>query len=60
MKKLIIPAVLVVLAGAAWALMRGGSSNGEQYRFVEITRGDVTSVVSSTGVLEAPTAVVSV
>jgi HlyD family secretion protein len=53
MKKFVIPAILVVavLLVVWWASSRG---EGEaSHRFVEVTRGDVRSVVTSTGILQA-------
>jgi HlyD family secretion protein len=58
MKKwMLIPGVLVVAALIAWGAtsLGGGSKTG--YRFVEVTRGDVVSSVSSTGTLQALTTV---
>jgi HlyD family secretion protein len=57
MKKLVIPAVLVVavIVVLAMTLLRRGDAT--EYRFVEVTRGDVRTVVTSTGTLQAITTV---
>jgi HlyD family secretion protein len=57
MKKLLIPALLVVavLIVLATTLLR--RDNAIEYRFVEVTRGDVRTVVASTGILQAITTV---
>jgi HlyD family secretion protein len=57
MRKVIIPAVLVVGAALTWWFVIRGHGEATSYRFVEVTRGDVQSVVSSTGTLEATTTV---
>jgi len=57
MRKVIIPAVLVVAAALVWWFAIRGRGEQVTYRFVEVTRGDVQSVVSSTGRLEATTTV---
>jgi HlyD family secretion protein len=50
--------VLVVAGGAlAWFLLRRGESAESTYRFVTVERGDVESVVTSTGTLQATTTV---
>ncbi|MBZ0268073.1 efflux RND transporter periplasmic adaptor subunit, partial [bacterium] len=53
MKKILIPAVLaaLVLAFLGTRLLRREETPG--FRFAEVTRGDVRSVVSSTGTLQA-------
>jgi len=57
MKKVIIPAVVILLAaGGLWFFTRGSESGGG-YRFVEVTKGDIESVVSSTGTIEPVTTV---
>ncbi len=50
---------LVVVAAAAlvWVFVIRGRGEKVSYRFVEVTRGDVQSVVSSTGTLQATTTV---
>lgn len=56
MKKKIIAViiVLVVLAGGAWFWQsRGANRVDQEYRFVEVTRGDLENVVTSTGTLSA-------
>ncbi len=53
MKKLVIPALLVVVALVVVALMHWRREKGEEYRLVEVTRGDVQSTVTSTGILQA-------
>ncbi len=57
MRKVIIPAVLVVAAALVWWFAIRGRGEQVTYRFVEVTRGDVQSVVSSTGRLQATTTV---
>ncbi|MFO7654118.1 MAG: efflux RND transporter periplasmic adaptor subunit [Candidatus Krumholzibacteriia bacterium] len=57
MKKVVIPAVLVVAVLAVLGARFLGRSATAEYRFVEITRGDVRSVVTSTGTLQAITTV---
>ncbi|MDO9170864.1 MAG: efflux RND transporter periplasmic adaptor subunit [bacterium] len=58
MKKWLILAAIAVVAGAAaWFLTRGGDQGGETYRLVEVSRGDVEEVVTSTGTLDAVTKV---
>ncbi len=54
MKK-IIPLLLVVVLGGAgwWYFARNGEEVKSPYRFVTLERGDLESVVSSTGNLEA-------
>jgi HlyD family secretion protein len=51
-----IVAGLALAALVAWFALRGGSAAAE-YRLVEIERGDLTSMVSSTGALQAVTTV---
>lgn len=58
MKKWLILAAIAAAAGAAtWFLTRGGDQGGETYRLVEVSRGDVEEVVTSTGTLDAVTKV---
>jgi HlyD family secretion protein len=58
MKKWLILAAIAAAAGAAaWFLTRGGDQGGETYRLVEVARGDVEEVVTSTGTLDAVTKV---
>lgn len=58
MKKWLILAAIAAAAGAAvWFLTRGGDGGGETYRLVEVSRGDVEEVVTSTGTLDAVTKV---
>ena len=58
MKKAIWIGAILILAGAsAWYILRGGESEGRSYRFVNVERGSLESVVSSTGRLEAVTTV---
>ena len=54
---IIIAAVLVVAAALVWHFSRNSNSPAEMYRFVQIERGDLESVVSATGALEAVTTV---
>jgi len=54
---LILIAVLAAAGAAAWFLTRGGDGGGETYRLVEVARGDVEEVVTSTGTLDAVTKV---
>jgi len=53
MKKVIIPGILVVAGIIIWGITRwtGGATTG--FRFVLVDRGDVETVVSSTGTLQA-------
>jgi HlyD family secretion protein len=51
-----IAAAAVVVALAAWLALRGRTEAAE-YRLVEVERGDLTAVVSSTGALQAVTTV---
>ena len=54
MKKLIPLLLVVVLGGAGWwYFARNGEEEQSPYRFVTLERGDLESVVSSTGNLEA-------
>lgn len=55
--RLAVPAILIVGALAFWGFRHWRGGDGEAYRFVEVTRGDVKSVVSSTGALQAITTV---
>ena len=58
MKKWLILAVIAMAAAAAaWFLTRGDDQGGETYRLVEVSRGDVEEVVTSTGTLDAVTKV---
>lgn len=57
MKKWIVPALVVAAALVAWAVVSQGRGAKTEYRFVEVTRGDLQSVVSSTGTLQATTTV---
>lgn len=54
---LILIAILAAAGAAAWFLTRGGDGGGETYRLVEVARGDVEEVVTSTGTLDAVTKV---
>ncbi|MFH1142954.1 MAG: efflux RND transporter periplasmic adaptor subunit [Candidatus Eisenbacteria bacterium] len=56
MKKWILIGLLVAIAFLVWGLTRG-RGNATEYRMVEVTRGNVRSVVSSTGALQAITTV---
>jgi HlyD family secretion protein len=53
MKKIVIPVVIVLAAVLAWVILGRSGEAGAGYRFVKVQRGDVESVVSSTGVLQA-------
>lgn len=58
MKKAIWITVAVALVGAAfWYFSQGDGEAASPYRFVEVERGDLEAVVSSTGVLEPVTTV---
>jgi HlyD family secretion protein len=59
MRKVLFAAgVVVVLAAAAfWFFSRGGKTDGGGYRFVEVTKGDIESVVAATGTIDAVTTV---
>jgi len=59
MKRIIVIAlVLVVAAAAVWYVMRPtNTGSGVEYRFVNVTKGDLESVVASTGALDAVTTV---
>ncbi|MBK6899658.1 MAG: efflux RND transporter periplasmic adaptor subunit [bacterium] len=54
---LILIAFLAAAGAAAWFLTRGDGGGGETYRLVEVARGDVEEVVTSTGTLDAVTKV---
>jgi HlyD family secretion protein len=57
MKRLVIPAVVVLLAAAGlWFFTRGDDAGGG-YRFVQVDQGNIESVVSSTGTIDAVTTV---
>ena len=54
MKKIILLLFVLVLSGAGWWFFtRNGEEERSPYRFVTLERGDLESVVSSTGNLEA-------
>ncbi len=55
MKKVVLPLVILglVAAGVAAGFRFWKQEDKSQYRFVEVTRGDVRSTVSSTGTLQA-------
>ena len=57
MKKWIIGAAVIVVALGALGLASRGRGAKAEYRFVEVTRGDLQSSVSSTGTLQAVTTV---
>lgn len=59
MKRIIVIAlVLVVAAAAVWYVMRPtNTGSGVEYRFVNVTKGNLESVVASTGALDAVTTV---
>lgn len=58
MKKLLLIGIVLVLTGATfWYFSRNGGEGGSIYRFVEVERGDLEAVVSSTGTLEPVTTV---
>ncbi len=50
-------AVIAALALLAWGLTSRGRTDSESYRFVTVERGEVVSVVSSSGTLKATTTV---
>lgn len=56
-KWLIAAAVVIVLAGAAWFLFHKGEKAAGRYVMTKIERGDLESLVSSTGTLDAVTTV---
>jgi len=54
MKKFIAIAIVLVVTGATvWQLTRGDGQQRTSYRYVEVERGDLESVVTATGALEA-------
>jgi HlyD family secretion protein len=54
MKRIIIAAVVIVVAvGGYWVLHGRKAAAGGSYRFVPVEKGDVESVISSTGTLQA-------
>lgn len=54
MKKFIaIAFVLIVTAGTIWYTTQAGTEVSTEYRYVQLERGDLESVVASTGNLEA-------
>jgi HlyD family secretion protein len=58
MKKGIVLAALVLAAAiVVWRLAARDGEDGRGYRFVTIERGNIASVVSSTGILQATTTV---
>ncbi len=58
MRRFVLPSALVVAAAlVVWVLVGRGDGGTGSFRFVEIERGDVESVVSSTGILQATTTV---
>lgn len=57
MKKFVIPAVLLVAVLVVLAMTLLRKDDGTGYRFVEVTRGGVRTVVTSTGALQAITTV---
>ncbi len=53
-KTLIIVAVVAVAALVVWKVTAGkGGGSGRTYEFAEVTRGDLTNVISATGTLSA-------
>ncbi len=52
-KKVWVPGLVAVAALVSWALVARGNPAGSSYRFVVVERGDVESVVTSTGTLQA-------
>lgn len=56
-KWIVAAAVLVLVAALAWFFTRNGKENTSKYTLVKIDRGDLESVVSSTGTLNAVTTV---
>ncbi|GJM44215.1 MAG: RND transporter [Gemmatimonadota bacterium] len=57
MKKLVIPGVLLLGTIAVLATTLGRGDQETAYRFAEVTRGDVRTVVTSTGTLQAITTI---
>lgn len=58
MKKILAILLVIVLSGAGWwYYSRTGEAPVAPYRFVTVEKGDLESVVSSTGTLEAVTTV---
>jgi HlyD family secretion protein len=55
MKKILIIALIVVIAGVvAWRLLvHSEANNDSQYSFVQVQRGNIQTIVSSTGTLQA-------
>lgn len=49
--------ILVVGAGIIWYATRPAETAGVEYRFVTVTKGDLESVVASTGIMDAVTTV---
>lgn len=52
-----VVAVLLVAAAFVWFLRRQDGNGASGYRFVTVERGDIESIVSSTGTLDAVTTV---
>ena len=53
-KVIIIAAVVVVAAVIVWQLVgRGGPEQSGMYEFVEVERGDIENIISSSGTLSA-------
>jgi HlyD family secretion protein len=57
MKKLLIPAAVIVVAAAIFAFTRGRGGTKEEYRATPASRGPITMSVSATGTLSAVTTV---
>lgn len=57
MKKIFVPAVVLVVAAASFWYFARGDDTGGGYRFVQVEKGDIESVVSSTGSIGAVTTV---
>ncbi len=57
MKKIVLAIVLSAVSVAVWAYTRIDAGEAAGYRFVSVERGDLESVVSSTGTLDAVTTV---
>jgi len=57
MRKIVVSVVVAACIPIVWLLIGRGGNRMNEFRFVEIQRGDLESVVSSTGTLQATTTV---
>jgi HlyD family secretion protein len=55
--RIVVPAILGLVAVAAWIYLRAGRGSTATYRFATVERGNLESAVSATGTLSADTTV---